>query len=440
MALQLRSRGIAARMALHCTVAGVALACPRLADAQVASDLTTQAHSNFSRDRNISVLERPRPFYDPEGLPLGGFLLYPSLTTTLIYDDNIYAQPSARVAAAIVDIRPDVRLASNWGRNDLSFDANTTLHRYQSHTPEDTTDWQVSGRAAAEFASRGRLEANVSSGQYTEPRYAPNTLAQQARPVTYDLSAVGAAVSQERNRFKFGMGATFQRFDYNNVPAIGGGEVVETFRNREIGLITVRMDYAYSPNLALFGELLGNVRNFEHHDPITLQNQDAAGYELLTGANFQLTHLMKGELGVGYLNESYSSAAYRQVSGLGYRGKITYFPTTLTNIVASLSRSVEDSGVTSANTYRLDAAMVEIDHELLRNLILSAKISYNHSEYIGVHRHDDFTNAGLNADYLFSRHWRFRAAYTHLTQRSGGLAAGTPFDDNRISLAIVWQD
>src|SRR3546814_13984988 len=42
-------------------------------------------------DRGQTVLERPRPDFDPKGLPVGGFRIFPQVTVQESYDDNIRA-------------------------------------------------------------------------------------------------------------------------------------------------------------------------------------------------------------------------------------------------------------------------------------------------------------------------------------------------------------
>jgi hypothetical protein len=259
----------------------------------------------------------------------------------------------------------------------------------------------------------------------------------QAAPVVYRMDTADVSVSQERNRWKFTFNGVVQRFDYDNAPAVGGGFVDETFRDRTTPIMTGRVDYAVSPNLAVFGEAIGNIRDYDHPTPGTLKSQDAAGCELLTGANFQITHLLRGELGFGYLNETYSSASYGKVSGPGFRNRLQWFPTQLTTVTATYARTVEDSGVIGAPTYRLDTAALQADHELLRNLILTAQAGYTHAAYQGLSRTDERYQAGATATYRLNRHLNLRLAYSHLSQRSYGAAAGTTFDDNTAGLSLA---
>jgi hypothetical protein len=416
------------------------IAAPQIANAQVvANDLSTTAQSNFARNDAVAVLDRPHPLYDPLGMDLGDFTLSSSLGIDTVYDDNIYALPTVGPADTIIHIRPDVRLTSDWSGGFVSLDANANLNRFLDYASQDTDDWSVSARGGLEFISNGKLEVDAGSAQLTEPLSAASSVSNQAAPVAYRVDSANVSASQGRNRLKVSFNAAVQRFDYYNAPAIGGGFIDETFRNRTAPTMSGRVDYAVSPNLAVFGEAIGNIRDYDQVDPSTLKSQNAAGYELLSGANFQVTHLLRGELGLGYLNETYANASYGKVSGPGFRNKLQWFPTQLITVTATYARTMEDSGVVGAPTYRLESAALQADYELLRNLILTAQVNYSHAAYVGIARTDERYQASATASYLFNRHLSLNLSYGHLSQRSYGPAAGTPFNENNVRLSLAFR-
>ena len=52
--------------------------------------IDTAIPDNFDRNRNVSVLERPRPDYDQLGIRLGGFRLLPRAENTIGWTSNVY--------------------------------------------------------------------------------------------------------------------------------------------------------------------------------------------------------------------------------------------------------------------------------------------------------------------------------------------------------------
>src|SRR5262245_16215945 len=61
-----------------------------------------------------SVFQRPRPDYDPNGLRLGGFLLYPELSVQSVYDSNVFADENHTHDDVIFTATPAFRLQSDW--------------------------------------------------------------------------------------------------------------------------------------------------------------------------------------------------------------------------------------------------------------------------------------------------------------------------------------
>ena len=100
----------------------IALTAPQFAQAQ---DLG----SNFSRDRNVSVRDRPRPDYEATGQKAGGFTVYPRVTVDLEHNDNIYAVATGKIDDNIWRVKPELAVRSDWSRNAIGFFAGGNIIR-----------------------------------------------------------------------------------------------------------------------------------------------------------------------------------------------------------------------------------------------------------------------------------------------------------------------
>src|SRR5687767_8498047 len=61
--------------------------------------------------------------YQALGVPLGGFLLFPSLALTTTFDDNIRRTPTNTLADVFFSFRPNVVLRSQWSQHALNLTA-----------------------------------------------------------------------------------------------------------------------------------------------------------------------------------------------------------------------------------------------------------------------------------------------------------------------------
>ena len=79
----------------------------------------------------------------------------------------------------------------------------------------------------------------------------------------------------------------------------------EHFRNVQDTGETARADYALSPDTAIF--LSGNLNQHAYsvQPPAVATDFNSTGFTVLGGVNFQVTSLLTGEIGAGYLTQDY---------------------------------------------------------------------------------------------------------------------------------------
>ncbi len=442
------------RVAKYCAVAATALMAPAMAHAQMATGFSTglgtgfatggvniapvEQTSLFARDRDVSVRERPRPDYQAVGLREGGLWLYPKIEGNVEYNDNIYATSTGQISDTIFRIKPELVLQSNWSRNYMDVYARASANEYAKNTTENTTDWDFGTDQRFDIVRGTDVRLGAEASRLTLARTSSSSPSDALTPVQYDDDAAYIIGEREVNRFRFTLRGDWSRYDYDNVPAIGGGTVIETDLNHQQYDLDGRVDYALSPRTAWFVEADGNWRPYQNAGILT-PARTSSGYQVLTGANFEVTSLIRGEIGVGYLSQSYKAPVYTDVSGFGLRGKLEWFPTELTTVTLTGDRSVQDAGITGSSGYLSTNLGAQIDHELLRNVILTANGLWGHDTYNGVDRVDTRYMAGFSATYLINRRVGLSAGYQYFKQDSAGTAGGQNFAVNRLTAALALQ-
>jgi hypothetical protein len=115
------------------------------------------------RGRNQSVLEHYRPDYQPQGLNVSSFKVFPSLETGGGVSDNVYQTNDARKTDVFGAVKPQLDVRSDWNMHELTFLANTYLRRYVGQTTRDLTLFNVGGQ--------GRFDIGDAGAIYAEARY-----------------------------------------------------------------------------------------------------------------------------------------------------------------------------------------------------------------------------------------------------------------------------
>lgn len=402
---------------------------------------STEAYSNFKRDRNVSVRQRPHPGYEALGVRAGAFMVWPKLNATIEHNNNIFATGVDEQSDNIWHVTPEVDVTSNWSRHALDLYARSTINRYSDASTENTTDYSVGAQGRLDILRTAQVNGGADWSRLTEPRTSAASLG-QAKPVQYELLSAYASGAYEFNRLRASGRVDVRNFNYLDV----SGNRPQHDRDRLMSVVTGRVDYAISPDTALFVQVAGNSRNYRlEGSPSVLaaypsfQDRDSKGVEVLTGVNFELSATARGEIGVGWVKQSFDNPRFSNISGFGSRAQVEWFPSQLTTVTFTGSRTIEDAGIVGASGYLSTNVGAQVDHELLRNVIVAGQVGYGNDEYKGLDRTDKRYTAGVSATYLVNRSLGVTVGYNHFKQNSSGLAGSGDFTVDKVGATVTLQ-
>jgi len=396
------------------------------------------AQTNFARDRHVSVMQRPRDGYQAVGLRMGSFMAYPKLSLGVEHNDNIYATDGGEIDDLIWRVAPEISISSDWSRHALNAYARSNILRYQDFDTENTEDLSVGASAQIDMQRNSFITLGVDYADLVEPRTSPNAVVGAVEPTEYETLAARAAVSHELNRLRLSGGYAFKSFDYEDGRNLGGGVIPQQYRDRDEHVVTARADYAVSPATAIFLEVSRNVRDYRLARPAVTLVRDSEGTQALVGSNFELGATARGEIAVGYLSQEYDDPTLSDIDGFGARAQVEWFPTQLTTVTFTGSRTIEESASPGSAGYTSANIGVKVDHELMRNVILTGNVSQGKDDYQGITREDDRFNAGVGATYLLNRHVGLTVAYSHMDMDSSGFG-GQDFKVNKVGATVALQ-
>jgi hypothetical protein len=393
----------------------------------------------FARNRNVSVRERARPGYEAVGIHAGGFYVFPRLTADMQYNDNIYATQNLTASDEIFHVVPELLVKSNWSRHELDLYARAAANEYASHSTESTVDYGFGGSGRLDILRSSNIFAGGSFDRATEPRTSPNAPAAAATPVRYDLAQANIGGVAEFTRLRLSGRVNYSDFDYDNTVTHTGAFLLQKDRNYHQWAESGRAEFAMSPEVSLYlaGDL--NQRTYPLQPPVATFNRNSNGYSVGGGSSFDVTRLVRGEAEVGYMRQSYDDPLFGDTSGLYYRIAADWFPTQITTVNLSGTRSIQEAVAISASGYIATTITGRVDHELLRNVLLSAYGSYGQNNYQHADRTDKLAGAGLSGTYLMNQHIGFRLAYDFSKLDSSGTLRIPSYDDNRVTVSITFQ-
>ena len=425
----------AAKVIVSALVAGFGLSAPA-----AANDVTTPTYIGMT-PQDVGVLNRARPAYDAKGIPLGGFRLFPTLDLDASYDDNVFRVPAAQ-SDYFFTISPALRLQSQWGRHFFEIYAGLNNYEYTTFSKEDLTDWRVGADGRLDISRAAMLTANAYYSEMHELWSSPNNVVgYQAAPNRNYQTHADVQTTYRPNRLGIGFGGSFDRYDWLNTPRIGGGTLYNTDRNLDEYQGYAKIYYDFSPGYSGFLRASYDERDFDLYADRSNLHRSSHGFRVNGGLDMQITHLLAGELFVGYLDQSFAqhvhlpvTPALSNVSGFDYGAQLDWYVSPTFTAHLSGSRQLADIIITGASVADNKMVAVSADYEFRPNIILQARASYTDSSFAGTTRTDTYPGAGVGVKYLINRYVSADLNYNY-SERSTDVS-GAQYTDNTISIGL----
>jgi hypothetical protein len=373
--------------------------------------------SSTNPNVNADVLSRARPEYDAHGIPIGSFSFFPSLTAGVGYTDNAFNAPNG-TGDVIYTLESQLKLQSAWSRHELVLTAASKTFQFAEQESENRTDWQIDGSTRFDLVRGSDIRLRGQYGLQHEARGAELAPGVAEEPTEYATAGFAAEASHTIGSVKLTVGANLDTFDYEDTPLFAApGFLNNDDRDRTVTGYFGKAAIGIGGNTAVFVRA-----RFDDHDFETVLDDDGFDRDSTSlgvdgGLSFQMTHVLAGDVFVGYTTRDYADLAFTDTNEIAFGAALKWFPSLLTTISVDGMRSIDETSITGASGILTTKGMLGLDHELLRNLIFSSRLGYETAEYVDTPRHDDVFRARLGGRYLFNNNFHFEAGW-ELTDRS----------------------
>ncbi len=381
------------------------------------------AQQRQAAEANVTVRERPRPQYDALGIRTGSFLVFPEVTFTGSYSDNIDFDEDDEESDYIATVRPSVELESDWSRHALGVELGSELAFHGSETDDDYQDFFLNGDGRFDISRQTILSGNAGVNRTHENQSVGNN------DEVEDFTAVdgGLALSHQFNRLTLRLGGDVER-------TVLDDDDQEDEDRYEYNVL-LRGTYEVSPRLNVFAEGRYNVENYDIADLATGDDQDSDGYEARLGAGLNLTSVLFGEAFAGYRVQRFDEGGFDNEKGISFGIDVNWNVTQLTSIGLTGARDFQASDQPGAASNFQTQLGLSIDHELLRNVIVGGSFTYENDDFRNDDREDDIYRLGAGATYWINRNVTINADYEYSERESN--QADTDFEANEISIGLT---
>ncbi|MEL7543461.1 MAG: outer membrane beta-barrel protein [Pseudomonadota bacterium] len=384
-----------------------------------------------TRDDFEAFEERP---YDPLGVRAGSFVLRPSITATTIITDNAFQSPGPKEADIGAEVRPALRIESDWNRHAVSLDANATAVFWNEFDTENTVDASVVARARLDVTLRTNFEADLGYRIVTQERGSIDSVTGAiSEPETKTFEA-GLTANHRVNRLvtRTRLGYTDER--NGDAELIGGGVDLGSDEDFSRVEIASRWSYEMSPSFAAFVEGSYNWQTFDQALDADGLLRDSQGYEMRAGFNAEIGPAIRAEVSAGYAVQQAEDARLADVSGVVFGADVTWRPTALTTLGLTAASEIDTSSVAGSLGAINRAVAVNVRHEFRRYAIGTLGVAWAQEDFEGAQVTEDELRFQLGAEYLFSRNLVALANYEHV--RFSSTRPDSDYDENIFRLGL----
>lgn len=343
------------------------------------------------------------------GIAWGSFLVYPDVSLTATYDDNIYAERTGVIDDVIYTLSPSLELKSNWKQHELNFDLGADFDRYRNNDAEDVDDYWLGFDGHYDLSARTNIFGGARHSRDHEDRSTPGSLnpAAQVEPTLYDHEEAHLGVAHSFGAFRLRLGGTWDQYDYKDGVSGAGTAVDNDYRDHDLDSLGVRLGYVLSPRYEIFGQFATDNREYDNLIPTQTFNRDSDGTRAAVGLKFTLQpQRLAGEVFAGVMRQNYDYSGFSDLSKPYFGALAVWKPTSLTTVTGFIDRSLEETTVFST-TPTTDYASGSVDttygfdveRRLTSKLSVSGRAAYTQSDFQNFDRSDTIIDAGAGLRY-----------------------------------------
>lgn len=385
-----------------------------------------------SQDDNVVTNERESAAYAQQGIHAGAFTILPKLDFTNEYNSNIYYRDKSLpiTDSYVAHFKPGLVANSNWSRHALNLNFDTDLAQYASQGDQNNYNdlrTRLSGRL--DVTRDSYFDGGFAYNSIHESRGSPDQIVGKG-PTFYDTKVIDAFYIQKLNRMSVKAGIDTIRYDYDNVLTSLNIPLLMSTRNHWEYVPSIRLAYEIQSEYEAFIKFSYKQADYDTSvyangvpTPGTAYNRNSTGYNALGGLAFDLTDLITGDMSVGYLQRSYVDARLSDISGVNGFVNLKWRPTALTTVVGKVSRDINETTQQGVAGVLATGVSLGVEHELMRNVILSAGGNFTNNDYQGfvpgsiladnTNRNDNIYGGTVGGKYLLNRNFSTNLSYTY---------------------------
>ena len=381
-----------------------------------------------------AVRERRRPDYDPVGIRMGAFTILPTAGVGAGHDSNSLSY-SGGPSDSYGSVTGGSAIRSNWSAHQLNFDLGAAKREYSGGTRSGGTGFRIAADGKVEVARGYGLHGEVSREHIITDRSAVEEDLITSYPVKYNRTAAEIRGRIDRGRFVGDLSVGWAEYDYKNARSSTDREINLQYRDFEQRRLGIGLGYHLGTK-DVFIALQTDRRRHRIAAPLL---RDSDGIEALVGVRGAITPLIRGQLALSYMSVDFKDPRVGTRSGVGLEADLQYLLTELTTINFAARRSLRNAAAANSPAAFTTRFSIGADHELRRNVIVSASASREQADYVASTQESRVTRLTVGATWLINRRFSAGADVGYRWREDKNFPVGRDHKGFTAGLSLKWH-
>lgn len=372
--------------------------------------------------------------YEPLGIRMGSFLVFPEIVTGVRFSDNpgLSATNPRSDHASVVE--PSLALRSTWSRHSLEGSIRAERSYYSEFSALDDELLAADLRGRLDVARRTKIEAaatHLDTLEAVDAIDAPEGAAERT-----PLRTTGGTLeaSHRFNRLTASLRGRIDENDYGDVRLQDGSIANNDDRDYTERRLTGRLGYVFRPGMAAFVESSVNKREFASRVDDSGIVRGSDGYTAMAGVSLELGGKITGEFAAGYARQRPDATRFGDIAGLIFDAALEWRPTALTTLRLDAGSEIDETTLTDSPGSLNRSATVSLEHAFRRNVIAGVSLGYAVEDFAGIDLVEEDYTLGLTGEYMLSRSVALVGSYEFTESTSTD--PGFDYTENRMMLGM----
>jgi len=233
----------------------------------------------------------------------------------------------------------------------------------------------------------------------------------------------GASIERDFGLLRGTVGVNGSRWIHTDATLANGDSLSQSFRDRNLGEVSLRIGYELSPALIPFVEAsVGRLQYDQEKDPQGYERSSNI-YTGKIGISADFREKLRGEIGIGYTTEKFDDDRLDDLNGIVFAGNVTWSPRYGTDVKLDLSTGLDPSSVAGTSGSVVYETRLTVTQQVRENLVASLSGATAWTKYPDLDNADS-TEYSANAElsYEINRYLALVAGLGYeYTARDGGI-------------------